>query len=124
MIKQAVQNDAQRRLSKNRSKALQKKKEKALVLFQKKEALKKIFLAIDTNNNGTIERKEFMKAVAKKDIIDMIEAHESLKGFLKPKWFNEFFDNMDKNSNKHISLDEFLEYAMEGVVARTRFLPR
>ena len=41
--KQAVQNDAQRRLSKNRSKALQKKKEKALVLFQKKEALKKIF---------------------------------------------------------------------------------
>ena len=116
LIKQAVQNDAQRRLSKNRSKALQKKKEKALVLFQKKEALKKIFLAIDTNNNGTIERKEFMKAVAKKDIIDMIEAHESLKGFLKPKWFNEFFDNMDKNSNKHISLDEFLEYAMQGVV--------
>ena len=75
------------------------------------KALTALFRRIDSNNNGSIEKLEFLKAVSKVEIIDTINEHDFLKPFLKPKSFEESFLNMDTNSDKHITLEEFLKYS-------------
>eukprot|EP00943_MAST-04B_sp_MAST-4B-sp1_P003550 g3550.t1 len=94
----------------------QERKEKDLQAFQKREALKALFKAIDSNNNGTIEKKEFMKALVKQDVIELIKSYEHLKNLLHPKSFGESFLKMNTSSDKHVTLDEFLTYAMDDIV--------
>ena len=89
----------------------QREKEKELASFRQREALTALFRRIDSNNNGSIEKLEFLKAVSQKEIIDTINEHDVLKPFLKPKSFEESFLNMDTNSDKHITLEEFLQYS-------------
>ena len=49
--------------------------------------------------------------MSQREIIDTINEHEILKPFLKPKSFEESFLKMDTNSDKHITLEEFLAYS-------------
>ena len=94
----------------NSSDLKQREKERELAAFRQREALTALFRRIDSNNNGSIEKLEFLKA-GKVEIIDMINEHDALKPFLKPKSFEESFLNMDTNSDKHITLEEFLKYS-------------
>ena len=95
----------------NSSSLKQRKKERELSAFRQREALTALFRRIDSNNNGSIEKLEFLKAVTKEEIVDMINEHDVLKPFLKPKSFEESFLSMDTNSDKHITLEEFLKYS-------------
>ena len=87
------------------------------IITKKKKAedeLKKFFQTIDTDNSGTISKKELLKSMRDSDILQKMAAiYPVLKPLLHMRKYAKAFEEIDSDDSNDVSFEELLAFIRE-----------
>lgn len=74
----------------------------------KEQKAEELFHLMDKNENGEVDKREFMNALRKNDkVLTFLRQESVLTGLLKPRTFEAAFGAVDTDSSESLSLKEF-----------------
>ena len=78
------------------------------------QELKRVFLLLDTNMDGTVSKKEVMKVMMEQqEAYFILRNSKYLSGLAHVRKWAAIFDNIDGDHNGDLSIDELLKYVSE-----------